>query len=424
MNAVPLLQFISYQPWETDCRGNGEVIMTIRENVQQIAGLPQIYWSSGEGWAEANLWALNKMEDGKTHPDTVKSLMKHLHAYAVYLEANKLDWRHFPISKADRALVRFRGQLVKDRDLGVLSSSTVTARMRAVIQFYRYADKEGFVDRRMPLWIEKSVVLPFYDAVGFKRTLVRVTTDLNIPNRRRVDDALEDGLMPLKMEDMQEILKLTQREGWEDLYLMLSTGAFTGARLGTITTLRVHDLERAIPDPRCKGIHRIQVGPGTGVKTKLNISGEILFPDGLLESLKAHAYSIHRLKREAKARPEHKSSLFLTVRGKPYTPHTVDRLMVELRRIGARKGLHFLRNFKFHQTRATFGTWLMELCLEVTTPSAAIAFCKEALLHKNEATTFRYIKFINKTKGKIEMSERFSEAFTGVTERNWDKYDA
>lgn len=421
--AMPRLRYVNFQPWEIECRKDGDVIMSPQKNTRPIARLPQIYWSNGEGWAEANLWALDKAEDRRTDPETVKSLMKHLRAYAAYLEVNNLEWRHFPMRKADRALVRFRGQLIKDRDKGILSSSTATKRMGAVIQFYRYADHEGFVERRTPMWAEKSVVLPYYDAVGFKRSMVRVTTDLSIPNRR-VDDTLEDGLMPLRMEDMHQVLNLAQREGWEDMYLMLSVGAFTGSRLGTITTISVQDLERAIPDPHCRGIHRIRIGSGTGIRTKFNVSGEILVPGGLLESLKTHAYSMHRLKREAKALSEHKSRLFLTIRGRPYTPATVDRLMVELRRVGTREGLRFLHNFKFHQTRATFGTWLMELCLAVTTPSAAIAFCMGAMLHRHESTTFRYIKFINKTKGKMEMSKRFSEAFTGVTGRNWDDFDA
>lgn len=415
------LEYIHYLPWEIEVLEDGEIVNSPRESARPIAKLPQIFWCNGEGWAEANLWALDKAEQVKM--ETVKSRMKHLHAYACFLEGNNLDWRHFPIRKEDRAIVRFRGQLIKDRDLGHLGGKTASERMNAVCEFYKYADHEGFVNRQTPMWQEKSVVVSYFDTAGFKRTMVRITNDLKIPYRQR-KDGLEDGLMPLQMNHMQEILELTMRHGWEDLRLMLSTGAFTGSRVGTITTLSIQDLERAMPDPRCQGIHRIRVGPGTGVKTKFDVSGDILVPDALLDALKAHAYSVHRLKREAKALPEYKSRLFLTARGRPYTPATVDRLMVDLRRAGDIERMRFLQNFKFHQTRATFGTWLMELCLAVTTPNAAIAFCKEAMLHKHESDTFRYIKFINKSKGKMKMSERFSKAFTGISNRNWDDFDA
>lgn len=422
MAEMPRLEYVNYLPWEISVGEDGEVSKTRRDGAKPISSLPQLFWSSGESWGEANIWALEKAEN--VNIETVKSLMKHLHAFACYQESNNLDWRHFPTRRSERAIDLFRGQLIKDRSNGHISSSTATERMRAVIQFYRFADQEGFVDRRTPMWREKSVVLPYYNAVGFKRSLVRITSDLKIPNRRRVDDTSEDGLMPLSMDHMQQVLEITRREGWEDLHLILSCGAFTGSRLGTITTLSIQDLEHALPDPSCSGIQRIRVGPGTGVKTKLDVSGEILVPEALLDALKTHAYSTHRLKREAKATLEHKSRLFLTVRSRPYTPATVDRLMVELRRVGIREGYRFLQKFKFHQTRATFGTWLMELCLSVTTPSAAIAFCKEAMLHKHESMTFRYIKFLNKTKGKVAMSERFSKAFTGIGNRNWDDYDA
>lgn len=416
---VARLERITFTPWEFPMV-DGEPAQYGRE----IKKLPQIFWDNGYGWHEANLIALNRVQGGRVTLETVDRTMKHLHRYADFLENNcgGIDWRHFPELEKDRPIVQYRGYLIKARAAGELAPSTVVESMAAVIAFYRDADRYGFIDRESPMWQDKSVVIPYYDAAGFKRTLARVSSDLRIPNTSRSNNTVEDGLTPLLMEDMSKALDLARREGWIELELMLATGAFTGSRIGTITTLRLENLERAAPDLRCPGVHRIRVGPGTDVSTKFSVKGEILIPDHLLEALKEYAYSTRRLLREAKANKENKSLLFLTVYGGRYTPQTMSRLMVDFRRAGARDGLKFLHHFKFHQTRATFGTWLMELALTVTTAAAAIQFVKEAMLHKNESSTLRYVKFIDRSKGKIELSKQFSEAFTGVTNRNWNDY--
>lgn len=46
--------------------------------------------------------------------------MEHLAAYASWLESMELDWRHFPMRKEHRAIVRFRGELIGQRDRGSL----------------------------------------------------------------------------------------------------------------------------------------------------------------------------------------------------------------------------------------------------------------------------------------------------------------
>ena len=91
--------------------------------------------------------------------------------------------------------------------------------------------------------------------------------------------------------------------------------------------------------------------------------------------------------------------------------------MVDLRRIGRAAGLKFLQKFKFHQTRATYGTWLASICLESASVKAAIEFVKRAMHHKNESTTFGYITFIEHTKAKIEVANAFTEAFLGLQTR-------
>jgi len=62
----------------------------------------------------------------------------------------------------------------------------------------------------------------------------------------------------------------------------------------------------------------------------------------------------------------------------------------------------------------------MEIALSVGDTVSAIAFVRDAMLHKDEATTFRYINFLKRTKAKAETANAFSEAFTGVRLRPAD----
>lgn len=419
------LESINYVPNQAIV-AEGKVGWVRTPSARPLSGLPQIFWKDGTPWAEANHWALDKARSVDVKLKTVQSLMAHLHKYACWLEEEQADWRHFPTRKSDRVLVRYRGALIEARDQGRLSPSTATARMRAVIQFYRHCSTHNFVSREAPKWQERPVVVTYFDSVGFERTLLRLSTDISIPNRARPGFRLEAGLLPITSAHMTELLRFTSEHASEELHLMLTVGFFTGARLGTICSLRVESLENALPDRCIPGISTIAVGPGTGVATKFDVSGHLLVPDFLLAELKRYAYSPCRLTREQRASKESKSLLFLTRFGNPYSNpdklsgSAITREMTDLRRDSVKAGLKFMQSFHFHQSRATYGTWIMSVALEKVGQKAAIEFVKNAMLHKEEATTMRYITFLEHTKVKIEMGNAFTQVFGGLFTRMGD----
>lgn len=419
------LETVNFTPWR-EVIEEGHVAWTPDKLSSPVPDLPQIFWDDGEPWSEVNHWALTRAKatvggDLKT----VSSLMKHLAAYASWLESEKLDWRHFPVRRENRAIVRFRGELIRQRDqLRVLKPSTTTARMAAVIQFYRYAQIYGFVESSTPMWEDKQVVRRFYDNTGFARTMLLTSSELTIPNRTRPGDTLEDGLTPISPEHARQLLEFTEQQGLLELHYMLSLGTLSGARLETITTLGVRNIEDATPDVSMPGFSCVPVGPGTGVSTKFDVSGKLLVPTFLIEELKGYAYSMQRLRRQALAGKADRDRLFLTVRGSPYQPQTFNRLMTDLRRRTLAHGMRFMERFKFHQTRATYGTMLMELALEVADASAAVAFVRDAMLHKDEVTTLRYVKFVQKAPVKARISKEFASVFSGVVNRDWNKFHA
>ncbi|MEI6001857.1 site-specific integrase [Paraburkholderia bengalensis] len=417
------LEYIHYEFFGASVRAPGELDWT-KQARQPIERLPQIFWEDGRGWREVNLWALDRAASDQLDVETTKRTMKHLSRYANFLEISGIDWRHFPTRKEEQVLRKFRRRLLDEIDKGLLASSTAANCMSAVIQFYRYADAHNLVGADNPMWVDRLAVIPFYDSAGFKRSITRLTSDLKIPNRKRVGAILEEGLLPLRRKHMNELLAYTADHEVPELHLMLSTGFFTGARIGTIVTLTVTSLATAREDPLTPGLYLLPVGPGTGVDTKFSVSGELWVPKAVLADLKTYASSTTRLLREAKADQRDKNLLFLARSGRPYTVETVNRLVYEMRRRAVIAGMRFMQRFRFHQSRATFGTWLTELLLECGAKTDAVRLVRDAMLHKDEQTTFGYIKFLENTRAKGEVAAAFNTAFTGLRNRNWDSADA
>lgn len=413
------LELINFQPWKAVAGGDGASGWQVDTQRRVAADLPQIFWSTGSSWPEVNLWALERSTIERSKPATVLSAMSHLKAYADFLERSGLDWRHFPTRRDERVLDRFRGHLLDAVAAGQLALSTASVRMNAVIRFYKFADLHGMVQPRAPMWQEHTVVLPFFDAIGFRRTMTRVTTSLGISNRSRIGATLEDGLLPLSNHATTELLSFTSKEASPELHLMLSIGFFTGARVGTIVSLTKDSVLTAREAPLTPGFLLLNVGPGTEVSTKFDVKGQLHFPALLFQDLKDYIFSTERLHREARAGAADKGKVFLTRRSKKYSVESVDRLIQELRKITMLRGMEFMNRFRFHQSRATYGTWLMRLMLDHSSPAIAIEFVKNAMLHKHESTTLRYIRFIEVTAGKIEAARAFNEAFTGIKDRRW-----
>lgn len=99
-------------------------------NTEAIRRLPQIFWADHTPWEEANLWAYTRVNCDDVNPQTVESNMRGLAHYAAFLEEKRLDWRSFPIIKAERCIVRYRGFLKSEIKHGKLAPSTASSRMR------------------------------------------------------------------------------------------------------------------------------------------------------------------------------------------------------------------------------------------------------------------------------------------------------
>jgi integrase len=411
---VAILERIDIQAMVPERPVRSGNISWVSEERRHISGVPHIFFDDGVPWSSANAYALNKLH-GAVGSDlkTVTSNMGHLKAYACWLEDQCIDWRYFPKRKKDRCLFRYRGFLIGQRQSGAVSPSTATARMAAIIQFYRWAEVNGWIDRKN-MWEDRLVSIHSFSSIGVSRALSVQASELSIPNRKRPGSNLEDGFLPLSSENRDILLRYLRDEAKVELYLMYMIGCFTGARSETIRTLRLSSLLNAVDDSLAEGIKRVRVGPGTQVKTKFAVSGSLLFPKKLLAELERYAYSARRLTRQARASGENHTLLFLSERGNPYSETSFTKLISHLREKLIIAGYFQFRDFKFHQTRATFGTQLMRFAMDtLINPVDAIVFVRDAMLHKDEATTWKYVKFIENEPLKEALSNEFWNLFTG-----------
>lgn len=368
------------------------------------------------------MWACERATSKDVSLKTVESSMRALHAYANWLEESGTDWWDFPPRKAYRCLVRYRGELINARNEGYIAPTTCTQRMAAVVRFYRWLHAMQLLSPAWPMWNERTIGIRLTDAVGFERTIQVNSTDLAIPNRRAPGERLEDGLLPVSAYDRDDILAFAKENSSEELFLMLTCGFFSGMRLGSIADLKIQTLERAVPDPASPELFRLAVGPGATppVHTKFGVTGHVWITRAHLDELRNYAYSVRRLKRQSKAAPENRDMVFLTRFGNTYAMRGSDKspaLNVEMhafRKRGVESGMAVLYHFHFHQSRCTFATELARLAIRAGGAINSIAIVMEAMLHKDEATSFKYIKFVEKTPSKVEAANAFTRDFLGL----------
>ena len=368
-----------------------------------------IFWESGDLWEEVH----NYLRQKRVKSTTIRSNAYDLYDYAQWLESNQLHWLHFPRKKKDRCLYLYRGHLVRQiNGTGKLQSR----RMNAVINFYRWCKSNDIIEKHVQMWSDKQVPILFFDNFGFERTQRVLSTDLRIVARDINVSKLEDGLLPVSMEDRDLLLKFLRENNSERnkvLYLFFLIGFYTGARLGSIRNLRIEHLDRAVRDPIYKNILQVQAGPGTGIPTKFDVRGCLRFPELLINELIDYARTdITRIFRQTKALKEDRTFIFLTKNGGAYSQQNINTMMSELRKELISDGLTQFCDLKFHQSRATCGTELARIFMR-SGEDNAIELVRDWLMHKGVKTTLKYIKFIKVTRQAEILNNEYSKQIFG-----------
>ncbi len=400
---------------------SGNVEWVERQGVHACL-LPMIFWEEGKPWREANLWFKEQVTDESCDLKTVNCKAYALLTYATWLETNNVSWLHFPESKDERCLNRYRGALIKYRSTNKLAPSTTTNKMRVVIQFYRWLLEKGIIPNENSLWVDRSITIHFNTARGISLSKNVRSSSLAIPCRRINKANPEDGLWPLTPEDRELVLDCAEANCPIEIYLMLLLGFHTGLRIESITDLRVETLQRAIPHPMSTGYSILHLGPGASppVRTKFDVTGQVDIPTRLLDMLKDYLNSIERKRRGEKAHITIKNVVFLTTHGNEYARRDLNKspainvAIHKLRKIGIEKGLEALNRFKFHQTRATFATELILHAIEHD-PENCLRIVRDKFLQKDEKSALAYIKFVKREHSEIsaKAADKFTKAFLG-----------
>jgi site-specific recombinase XerD len=386
-----------------------------------------VVWGDGQLWTEANLWLYERSKStlsGSLRINSVQNNGADLFAYAKWLEENDgLHWRHFPKSAELRCLNLYRGALIAARDAGDLAPSLATRRMRSLVRFYRWIQAQGIMRSDFPLWDDRIVSIRLLDAHGFARTMSVTSSDLAIPYTSSSDSTrLEDGAEPVSSEHRNAILALARQHASIELYYMLAVGFSNGMRLGSITDLKIRTLERAVPVHGTDKVMAIAIGPEAEppVATKFGKSGRgILMPVWLREELLDYAVGVRRGKREKLASPADKDLVFLTKTGARYAARgvnksaTINGEMSRLRKVARAHGVDMER-FTFHWTRATFATGWAQAAVDAGKGDEFMPALKDMMLHKDEATTWRYIKFVKNQKVRAELADLFTREMFGI----------
>lgn len=383
---------------------------------EALQKLPLIFWDSGEPWSEANQWALAMVTENHRKIRTVLSAMRSLLTYATWLETEDISWSYFPVRGSDRCLTRYRGYLVQCRDRRQLAPSTVSQRMSAAVRFYRWASGTGLISPEWPMWEDRIIGIQISDQFGLQHTLRRITTNLSIPNRKRAGVLeLEEGLMPVSRQRALAILDAAKRLASKEIYLMLLIGFSSGMRVGSICDLKENTLRNAVPI--AGGWYELQIGPGArpSVNTKFDVNGRVLLPATVFDLVFDYLNSTRRLLRKANSESDVEELIFITARGHSYQRNengAVNTAMSELRAKAKKEGLKELNGFRFHQSRATFTTILMvEALNKFPSVSAAVQFVKNVCLHRDVATTMKYVNFVETTDKMAELADAFTEMF-------------
>lgn len=385
-----------------------------------IGSMPTLFTQDGIFNHEANSYlfyqkAIKRAKD-------LSPCAKSLHAYYQFLEENSLTWDHFPPVKRLKPTYLFRSHLLKKIQRGELAQSTASVRMNQVVSYYKWLMHDGYLriknEKEAPFKIEFVSIQSMGMLAHISPTFSVQTSDLRIKVAR---DATSKNVRPLSPLSRESLAALTQHllYATEELNLQVLLSIDTGLRINEIATLTLDALATATPQAESQHRYELLISPQvTGVQTKygkqrqVEISAQLLAALNVyrtserrlkrvnklyeqIERLEAHAESFRQETVEALQWCEKYEPLFVSKQGNPVTAKSIEARWTELRT--QLKQHHPSFTHRFHDLRATYGTYRLNDLLEANLP---VVECMELLMgwmgHKNESTTWKYLSFLKR----------------------------
>lgn len=402
-----------------------------REVFPVLKLFPLVLSRDGAPWAEANMWLLNKALDfHRRAMSSVAGNADDLAAYLRFLEEADIDWAAFPANKLQRPTYKYYSYLKYSLANAEIAHSTARRRMATVIRFYRWLQYAHYLQLAHEPWKETERIVFFNDSRGFRTKTTVITTDISF-KQQKVDDPydgfIDDGgkLRALSQSEQRWLLEALLAAGNTEMTLIHLLGLLTGARIQSILTMKVRHVMIS-PKIFSGDVLRLAIGPGTGIDTKNNKKMVLHIPVWFFRLLQNYAVSHRARKRRMRAAGGDidEQYLFLSVRGNPFydSKSTIsgireneyrhhDKTGQAVRQFIKEKIIPYIRlhhgdhvfQFRFHDTRATFGMNLMDSQLALvergeTTLKNALEFVKTRLSHESVVTTERYLNYRSRIK--------------------------
>lgn len=395
--------------------------------------LPQLYWSNGKTWDEANLWLFERLMLTRrgVHLKT-KTVNRNGYAalsYMNYMESEGLDWRDAPMRYDDDSMTLYRGWLIGRRDgvyEGHLSASTPPSYINDAIALFKWLVKNNLLDQNAFKIEEHKRIVTRTDKFGLPQPTTLTTNNYTILNNTQNQIKLEDGVLPVSTEMRDTIISLAKDLAPYELYLMLKLGFFTGMRIGSITTLKRQTFENATIVPFTDGtIMELSIGPNVAyapVATKNSKNGKVIIPKDLYEEIRNYLDSTRRIKRESKASTADKNVVFLTQYGTTYERNevtdasSINSAMSRFRKKTKNHG-HNIKNFYFHQSRATFATCVAHMAISNSTGrslGSILAMIQNLLMHESPDVSLAYIQLLEQRQIQSEWANLYTNLFFGA----------
>ena len=376
----------------------------------------------------------------------LRGIADHLLDYLRFLEDEDLNYLSFPKNDRLKVTFRYKQRLIDLRDKGELSPSTASARINAVVNFYR-----GIINWKLTPELPANNT-PYEDVIkhtsitsdtGTQSTLKIKSHNLAIstPKKQAKPEYINDGgyLRPLTVPEQENVLKALLASSRE-YQLMFYFSLFTGARIQTIGTLRIRHLHRKLDS---NGYLRLPIGAGTLIDTKRGNQMTLLVPGWLIKDILIYSRSQEATKRRNRSfyGDTEDNYVFLSKNGVPY--YTSKKEMLDRRddRISNYAGIndranlasiqdgaalrqhireillprihvyspHF-QDFTFHDLRATFGMNLLESQLHHMgdqSITAALEYVQQRLGHRNKEVTLQYLNYKSRLEWKSSIQHEF-----------------
>jgi integrase len=405
---------------ETELRKLDDGTFHCQPTNDNIGSLPTLFYQNGIFNHEANsylfyLKAIKKAED-------LSPCAQALRAYYQFLEDNGLNWDNFPPVKRLKPTYLFRSHLLKQIKQGELAHSTASVRMNQIVNYYKWLMHDGYLciknEKEAPFKMEFVSVQNNGTLAHISPTFTIETSDLRIKVPRDADSKNIRPLSPLSIDALSILTHHLLRTS-EELRLQSLLAIDTGMRIEEVATFTLDALDTAIPLAESQYRFEMLLCPrSTGVQTKFLKTRTVEISSNLLQLLNQYRVSERRLKRVAKLnekieqlgneaphftqkkielleRSERHEPLFISQQGNPVTGKIIESRWVEFRAEIKQAEPSF--SHRFHDLRATYGTYRLNDLLEAKLP---VVECMELLMgwmgHKNESTTWKYLRFLKR----------------------------